>query len=142
MNTCPPDVAKMTFYQYIKSPMGADLWSILSLNGPLNPDQWEQFNRWWLNAKENLNNKLGRRGDTSDWLMFVNWRSKLFMHTFLDIQKIVVLNVTMLPLEKIIWDFTMLRNILLDLKLVAEDDLVKPDSYFQKLATMGKYKNI
>ena len=118
--------------------MGADLWSLLSLNGPLNPDQWDQFNRWWLNAKEHLNNKLGRRGDSSDWLMFVHWRAKLFMHTFLDLQKIVVLNVTMLPLEKIIWDFTMLRNILLELKLVAEEDLAKPNTYFQKLATMGK----
>ena len=119
--------------------MGADLWAILSLGGPLNPDKWDLHERWWLRQKGELHDKLGRRGDASDWIMYVTWRSKLFMHTFLDVQKIMVLNITMVPLEKLIWDFTMLRNILLDLKLVAVEDLAKPSTYFQRLATMGKY---
>ena len=138
MDNCPPSMAKMTFYQFIKSPMGLDLWSILSLSGPLNPEKWDVYNRWWLREKEALHDKLGRRGDAHDWIMFVIWRSKLFMHTFLDVQKIMVLNITLMPLEKLIWDFTMMRNILLDLKLVCEEDLNKPNTYFQRLATMGK----
>ena len=138
MDSCPPSMAKMTFYQFIKSSMGVDLWSMLSLAGPLNPDKWDVHNRWWTRQHGWLHDKLGRRGDAHDWIMFVIWRSKLFMHTFLDVQKILVLNITILPLEKLIWDLTMLRNILLDLKLVAEEDLHKPSTYFQKLATMGR----
>ena len=142
MNSCPPDVAKLTLFQYVKSPMGADLWSLLALNGPLNPDQWDQYDRWWLNTKETLHNKLGRRGEAPDWIMFVHWRSKLFMSAYLEIQKVAVINVTMVPLEMLIWNFTLLRNILIELKLVAEDDLVKPTTFFQKLATIGKYRRL
>ena len=57
----------------------------------------------------------------------------------MKIQKVAVINVTMVPLEMLIWNFTLLRNILIELKLVAEDDLVKPTTFFQKLATIGKY---
>ena len=138
MDACPPDMAKMTFYDFIKSLLGADLWAMLALAGPLNPDKWDVHNRWWLRQKEALQDRLGRRGDSSDWIRFVIWRSKLYMHTFLDLQKIVCINITLLPLEKIIWDFVMLRNILLELKLVAEEDLNKPNTYFQKVATMGE----
>ena len=70
--------------------------------------------------------------------MFVAWRAKLFMHVFLGIQKTMVINITSVPLEQLIWDFTALRNILLELRLVVEDDLEKPSNYFQKLAVMGK----
>ena len=137
--TRPMDIAKMTFYQILKSPAGADLWSMLSLNGVPNPDQWEIHNRWWLDQKQVLHNKLGRRGDAPDWATFCLWRAKLFMHIFLDVQKIMVINISMWPIEKLIWDLTALRNILLEMKLVDEDNLTKPETFFQRIAVMGKY---
>ena len=139
MNTCPTDIAKLSFYQFLKSNMGSDLTAMLCLNGQPNPSQWDNHNRWWLLQREILDDKLGRRGDAPDWPMFVWWRSKLFMSTFLDIQKYMTVNLTMVPLEKLIWDFTALRNILLELHLVAQEDLKKPVTYFQKVAVMGKY---
>ena len=138
MATCPPDVAKMSFFQFIKSPLGVDLWSMLSLNGAPNPSDWEKHERWWQDQKQALHERLARRGDAPDWAMFCVWRAKLFMHIFLDIQKIMVINITLWPLEKLIWDLTALRNILLEMKLVDETGLDKPETYFQRIAVMGK----
>ena len=137
-NKCPPDVAKLTFYQFVKSPLGADFTTMVSLGGPLNPAQWDHYERWWLRNREDVNSKLQIRGEQSDWVMFVAWRAKLFMHIFLGIQKNMVINITAVTLEQLIWDFTALRNILLELRLIVEDDLEKPSTYFQKVAVMGE----
>ena len=139
MNTCPADVAKLSFYQYIKSPLGGDLMLMFCLNGQPNPAQWDVHNRWWLRQREDMDAKNKMRGDAPDWPMYVTWRSKLFMSIFLETQKIMVVNITMVPLEKLIWNFTAMRNILLDLHIVVEADLEKPATYFQKLAKMGKF---
>ena len=138
MNKCPGDVAKLSFFQFLKSPLGADLNCMFHLSGQPSPDQWDVHNRWWLREREDLDDRLGRRGDAPDWPMFVVWRSKLFMHVFLDLQRKMVTNLTAVPLERIIWDVTTLRNILLELKLVSQEDLKDPKTYFQKVATMGK----
>ena len=130
-------MAKLSFFQFLKSPMGSDLNTMLHLPGQPDPGQWDIHNRWWLLQRENLDDRLGRRGDAPDWPMFVAWRSKLFMHTFLDLQGKMVTNLTAVPLEKIIWDLTTLRNILLELKLVNQEDLKDPKTYFQKVAVMG-----
>ena len=60
------------------------------------------------------------------------------MHTFLDIQKKLVTNVSAHALEPILWDLATLRNILLELKLVKPEELTgKPVTYFQKVAGMA-----
>ena len=137
MNTCPMDIAKMSFFQVVKSPLGSDLAAMLCLNGQPDPAGWDNYNRWWLLQREQLDDRLGRRGDAPDWPMFVIWRSKLFMSIFLDIQKVMTVNLTAVPLEKLVWDFTALRNILVELRLVQLEDLKKPKTYFQKIAVMG-----
>ena len=142
MNTCPPDIAKLTFYQFVKSPMGVDFAVMCHLNGQPNPGEWDNYNRWWLLQRQQLDDKLGRRGDAPDWPMFVAWRSKLFMSIFMDIQKHMTTNLTAVSLEKLIWDLTALRNILLELQLVYLEDLKKPSTYFQKVAVMGKLRKI
>ena len=129
------DVGKLSFYQFVQHPLGADFMTMLSLNGSLNPDQWDVKERWWIEQRSALQDKLGLRGDQPDWPMYVAWRSKLFMHIFFDLQKVMVINITMLPLEKLVWDLTALRNILIDLKLVLEEDLENPTTYFQKVAS-------
>ena len=73
---CPPDMAKMSFFQFVQSPLGTDLMTMFSLAGPLNPDQWSIQERWWLDQKEKMDRKLQKRGDTPDWPMYVVWRSK------------------------------------------------------------------
>ena len=136
---CPKDIAKLTFYQFVATPLGADFTTMISLSGSLNPAQWEGYENWWNRERENLDNRLKKRGDCPDWPMYVAWRSKLFMHIFFGIQKIMVINLTTTTVEQLIWDLTALRNILFDLKLVAEEDLtLKPTTYFQKVAMMGK----
>ena len=62
------------------------------------------------------------------------------MHTFLDIQKKLVTNITAHSLEMILWDLVNLRNILLELKLVNIDAMPKkPVTFFQKIVVMRKY---
>ena len=79
-------------------------------------------------------------GDSPDWALFVKWRAKLFMQSFLTIQKFLVTNVTAVPLELIIWELLTLRNVLLELQLVKPTDLdKKPTNFFQKVALMGKF---
>ena len=137
MNTCPSDLAKMEFYDFIKSPMGQDLYLMLSLPGQPDPNQWDIHLRWWLDSRESVDNKLGRRGDAPDWPVLVMWKSKVFMSIFMDVQKAVAINITMMPLEQLIWNFTALRNILADLHLVNLENLDKPTTFFQKLAVAG-----
>ena len=68
--------------------------------------------------------------------MFEN-QTKMFMNIFLDVQKSLVVNISSVSVEELIWQFTALRNILFDLALVNDDDLNKPVTYFQKLAVIG-----
>ena len=138
MDNSLQDIAKMSFFQFLRSPPGGDLMLMFLLPGQPNPDQWDIHNRWWLSAREALDDKLGRRGDAPDWPLYVTWRSKLFMSIFLETQKYIVINITEISLEKLIWNFTAMRNILIDLKLVQEEDLKSPKGYFQKLAVMGE----
>ena len=132
------DIAKMSFFQFLRSPLGGDLMLMFLLPGQPSQDQWDIYNRWWLSAREDLDDRLGRRGDAPDWPLYATWRSKLFMSIFLETQKHMVINITEVSLEKLIWNFTAMRNILLDLKLVNEDELKSPKTYFQKVAVMGK----
>ena len=61
------------------------------------------------------------------------------MHTFLDVQKKLVTNITAHALELTLWDLITLRNLLLELKLVKLDSLPpKPITFFQKLVVMRK----
>ena len=62
------------------------------------------------------------------------------MKALLDIQKKLVTNVTAWPLEGILWDLVLMRNVLLELRLVKPEDLKnKPVTHLQKLASLGKY---
>ena len=61
------------------------------------------------------------------------------MKALLDVQKKLVTNVTAWPLEGILWDLVLMRNVLLELKLVKLDELkAKPANHFQKLAMLGR----
>ena len=78
-------------------------------------------------------------GDTPDWLMFVKWRSKLFMGTLFEIQRKLVANPTAFAVEDVLWDIITLRNVLFEVKLINENDLkAKPFNYFQKVALIRK----
>ena len=112
--------------------------TLLCLPGQPDPGQWDIHERWWITQKEVLDSKLSNRGDQPDWAMYCTWRSKLFMSFFMETQKLLVLNITATSLEKLIWNFTAMRNILIDLAIVTEADLERPVTYFQKLAVMGR----
>ena len=139
MNRCPEDLAKLEFYQFVKSPLGANLHAMLLMPGQPSPDLWDQHNRWWLNAREALDNKTGKRGDSPDWPTLVIWKSRIFMSIVDEVLKVIMINPTMWPLEQYIWSFVSMRNILLDLFLVEQSQLKKPVTYFDKVAVIGKF---
>ena len=59
-NAPPQDVAKLDFYRFIKSPMGADLHEMIFLEGQPSQIQWDHLNDWWLLNKQQLDEKLGK----------------------------------------------------------------------------------
>ena len=73
-----------------------------------------------------------------DWAMLVMWRSKLFMTTYMEIIGLVSTNLTVTSVEALIWKFNLLKNILIELKLITEDDKNKPLSIFQRISKIRK----
>ena len=57
-----------------------------------------------------------------DWVMLVQWRSQLFMHTYNSILELVATNLTMTTVEQLIWKYNLLSSILTELQLVKKED--------------------
>ena len=75
-------MAKMSFFEFLRSPMGVDLYRMLSLEYQPGPDDWERHAIWWNDCHERLRIELNKRGAFEEYHEFVAWRSQLFMNTY------------------------------------------------------------
>ena len=74
----------MSFFQFLKSPMGADLYKLLSIETQPNEEDWLRHQRWWDDNVKKLQLKLNKRGAFDEYHEFVAWRSQMFMATYWD----------------------------------------------------------
>ena len=71
--------------------------------------------------------------------MLVQWKSKLFMEIYWQIVMQVSINPSSLNLERLIWKFTALRNIVLELYLAKEEELRNKSTIFQEIGNTGRF---
>ena len=111
---------------------------MLGIAGQPSESLWAHHENWWNNARQKWNNALKTQQDQPDWPQLVWWRSKTFMAVYMKVLTEVITNPSRPSLEGLMWDFTVMRNALLDLKLVSETDLQgKANNLFQKIAKTG-----
>ena len=132
------DLAKMTFVDFIKSPMGSDLYRMLSLDCQPTQDEWAQHQQWWEESHEKLRIELKKRSAFDEFHEFVAWRSQLFMAKYWDLVSKSITNVTGVALEQLIWDAQLLRSLLLELGLDKENSNEKTRTKFQRIIGLRK----
>ena len=75
----------MSFYEFLKSPMGHALYQMLSLDTQPGQEDWETHKQWWDDNVKKLQTKLNKRGVFDEYHEFVAWRTQLFMNKFWDL---------------------------------------------------------
>ena len=133
----PPDLAKVEFFQYIKSNDGKDLYDMFNVVDQPTEGLWQHYLNWWTTNKIDWDNQFNPRGilDTS-WARFVTWSTKAFMKVFMDILMTMTMNPSLMNGEQLLWMTTILKNIILDLKLATLVDSVHPKTWFQKVVAL------
>ena len=88
----PKDLAQMSFFEFLKSPMGHALYQMLSLDTQPEQEDWETHKQWWDDNLKKLQTKLNKRGVFDEYHEFVAWRTQLFMSKFWDLAAKVSIN--------------------------------------------------
>ena len=135
----PPDLASVEFFQFIKSNDGRELYDMFNVVDQPTEGLWNHYADWWTTNKIQWDDKFNPRGilDTS-WARFVTWSSKTFMKVFMDILTTVTMNPSLLNGESLLWQTTILKNIILDLKLANKADTTNPRTWFQRMVALRK----
>ena len=135
----PPDLAKIEFFQFIKSNDGKDLYDIFNIIDQPTEALWNHYCNWWTTNKEVWDNKYNPRGtlDTS-WARFVTWTSKAFMKVFMDTLMIMTVNPSLMNGEQLLWYTVLMKNCILELKLTTTEDAVGQKTWFQKMVMLRK----
>lgn len=139
-NMCPADLASVEFFQFLKMPEGRDLYDMFTVIEQPSEALWNHYHTWWSDNKQVWDEKFNPRGilDPS-WARFVAWTSKAFMRIFMDILTIMTMNPSLMNGEQLLWQTTLLKNFILDLKLATSADSVRPSTWFQRLVALRKY---
>ena len=112
------------------------------ISGQPTPALWKHYENWWCAGKTIWLDKVSpRKDDTPDWHMLVQWKSKLFMEIYWQIVMQISINPSSLNLERLIWKFTALRNIILELCLAKEEELRNKSTIFQEIGNTGIYNH-
>ena len=136
----PPDLAAMEFFQFIKGTDGRDLYDMFNVVDQPSEGLWGHYADWWTSNKVGWDDQFNPRGtlDTS-WARFVTWTSKAFMKIFMDILMTMTMNPSLMNGEQLLWQTTILKNLVLELKLANLMDTVQPKTWFQRIVALRKY---
>ena len=110
--------------------------------GQPSPALWRHYENWWGTAKHQwLDQVSPRKDDVPDWHMKAMWMSRAFMTTYWHVLQMLIINMSTINLEYLIWKLTMLRNILVEMYLVRPADLDAglKSTTFQKIAQAGMF---
>ena len=139
VNNSPPDLAAIEFFQFVRGTDGRDLYDMFNVVDQPSEGLWEHYSNWWTSNKIEWDNQFNPRGtlDTS-WARFVTWTAKTFMKVYLDIVATMTLNPSLMNGEQLLWQTTVLKNLILELKLANLMDVVQPKTWFQKMVALRK----
>ena len=137
---CPPDMATMDFFQFIKAPEGRDLYDMFNIVDQPSESLWEHHNNWWTSNKITWDDQFNPRGKLDvTWCRFIMWSSKLFMSVYMTVLKTVTVNPSLYNGEQMLWEATLMKNLILDMKLATKIDSKNPKTLFQRLVALRKY---
>ena len=137
---CPTDVAKLEFFQFVKSTDGRHLYDMFNVIDQPSEALWEHHSNWWTNSKTEWDSKFNPRGILdATWCRFVMWTSKMFMDVFTRLMSTISINPTIYNGELLLWEVTLLKNLVLDLKLATKIDSENPKTWFQRIVALRKY---
>jgi len=136
---CPPDIAKFEFYQFIKSTEGRHLYDMFNVIDQPSEALWEHYHNWWTSSKIEWDNQFNPRGNLdATWCRFVMWTSKMFMDIYSKVLATMSINPTIYNGEELLWEATMMKNLILELKLATKMDSVAPKTWFQRVVALRK----
>ena len=129
----------MDFFQFIKSTDGRDLYDMFTVVDQPSESLWTHYHNWWTSNKIEWDDKFNPRGtlDTS-WARFVAWTAKAFMRIFMDILTCMTMNPSLMNGEQLLWQTTLMKNFILDMKLANLMDVVQPKTWFQRMVALRK----
>ena len=105
------------------SSRGAQLLEILSLGGQPDPNLYDHYEKIWLQAKSDWDDREKLHPNTPDWATRVMWKSKSFMAEYWRVTNQISVNPFALSQEELLWSLQLLIQQLLDMKLIAKEDL-------------------
>ena len=136
---CPGDQAKLEFFQFIKSLDGRDLYDMFNIYDQPSESLWEHYNNWWTSNKVDWDNEFNPRGTLDNsWVRFIVWSSKMFMTAFMAVYFKISINPSMINGEELLWYATIMKNLVLDMKLATKLDSTQPKTWFQKVVNLQK----
>ena len=140
-NSPPSDLASVDFFPFVQSNAGKDLYDMLSIFDQPSEALWNHYANWWSSNKIGFEDKYNPRGTLNTfWIRYVQWTSKTFMTAFNDLTLKLTMNPSMINGEELLWQTTLMKNLILDLKLATKLDAKNPSTWFQKMIALRKYK--
>ena len=101
----------MSFFQFVTSSRGSALMDILSLGGQPNPQQWDHYDKWWIQARTDWMDQEKLGPNAPDWAIRVMWKSKSFMAEYWKIVNKLGLNPFTLSQEELLWSFQLMKQV-------------------------------
>ena len=136
---CPMDVAKLEFFQFIKTTDGRHLYDMFNIVDQPSEGLWNHYHNWWTTNKVDWDAKFNPRGNLdATWCRFVFWTSKMFMDIYTRMISTMTINPTIYNGEQLLWEATLLKNLILDLKLATKTDSTSPKTWFQRVVALRK----
>ena len=129
----------MEFFQFIKGTDGRDLYDLFNVVDQPTEGLWNHYCNWWTTNKQEWDARFNPRGilDTS-WARFVSWTAKMCMNIYMEVFKTMTMNPSLINGEQLLWQTTLMKNLILDLKLANQMDSVQPKTWFQKVVALRK----
>ena len=84
---------------------------ILSLGGQPTPQQWDHYDRWWMQARLDHESAEKLAENSPDWAIKIMWKSKLFMNEYWNLSNKLLKNPFTLSLEEIMWSCQSLTQV-------------------------------
>ena len=136
---CPMDQAKMEFFHFVKSLDGRHLHDMFNVFDQPSEALWEHYSNWWTSNKIEWDNQFNPTGRLDNsWVRFVVWTSKMFMSVYETVFMQMAINPSLINGEEILWKSTLMRNLILELKLATKLDSINPKTWFQKMVNLPK----
>ena len=133
LNIKPPDIAQLTFYTFIQSPIGYSMFKVCLLNGWPTTEEWKKWEAWWSIQHQkitDMENHTGTKTATANWPLQVSTTADIIIKTITEIISAAAENMAQLNIEKLLWKTVLMQNLLTEIGIFP---LANEKSWFAEL---------